>query len=72
MVQIQVAGPAHAKKGYIIVEITRLLRELGCEVHLQGEETHLVDKVMDLRSREDIAQLVRGVEVTITELRTPS
>jgi molybdopterin-guanine dinucleotide biosynthesis protein len=68
MVQIQVTGPSHSGKGYIMVEIARRLRELGCDVRLQGEETHLAEKVAV--SDEVAAAKLTGQQVTITELQT--
>lgn len=68
MVQIQVTGPAHSKKGYIMIEIARKLRELGCDVLLQGESSHLQEKAEI--SDEDAALKLQGQSVMITELKT--
>lgn len=67
MVQIEVSGPAHSRRGYLMVEIARVLRGYGCEVTLQGEGTHLAQKV-ELTEAELIEKLA-GVEVRITELQ---
>ena len=34
MLQIQITGPSHAKKGYAMVAIAKALRELGMQVEL--------------------------------------
>lgn len=68
MVHIEVSGPEHSKKGYVMVEIARVLRSMGCEVTVQGEETHLADKVV---VPEDlIHQKLSGVKIIITEMQT--
>jgi molybdopterin-guanine dinucleotide biosynthesis protein len=68
MIQVQITGPIHSGKGYLMVEIARKLRELGCIVDLQGEETHLVDKTGV--SDETAAARLAGQHVVITELTT--
>ena len=68
MVQILVTGPTHSGKGYIMVEIARKLRELGCDVQLQGETTHLQEKV-SISDEAAAAKLLRQ-KVIITELQT--
>jgi len=68
MVQIEISGPAHSRRGYLMVEIARVLRGFGCEVALQGEGTHLAQKV-ELTEAELIEKLA-GVKVQITELQT--
>lgn len=68
MVQIQVTGPLHSKKGYIMVAITKLLRELGAEVTVMGETTHLAEKVgVD---EAILQEKITGQVVQITELQT--
>lgn len=68
MVQIQISGPAHSKKGYMMVEIARVLRECGCEVTMIGEETHLIEK--QNLNHEQVEQNLTGQRVHITELKT--
>jgi hypothetical protein len=68
MVQIQISGPAHSRRGYLMVEIARVLRGFGCNVILQGEGTHLAQKVE--LSDAEISEKLAGVEVRITELQT--
>jgi hypothetical protein len=68
MVQIQVTGPEHSGKGYIMTAITRALRDLGVEVVLQGEETHLEEKAA--YNAEVWSAKLRGQTVQITELKT--
>jgi len=68
MVQIEISGPAHSKRGYMMVEIARVLRSFGCDVILQGEGSHLVNKVE--LSDAEISEKLQGVEVRITELQT--
>ena len=68
MVQIQVSGPEHSRKGYIIVALARALRELHADVRVLGEGTHLVDKV-DLDTTV-IGEKLTGQSILITELRT--
>lgn len=68
MLNIQVSGPEHSKKGYIMVEIARVLREAGCEVTLQGEETHLVEKAA--LTDDSIRSKIAGQKVVITEMQT--
>jgi hypothetical protein len=68
MVQIQVSGPAHSKRGYLMVELARFLRSMDCEVVLQGEDTHLADKTP--LADEQIKAKLAGIEVRITELQT--
>ncbi len=70
MVHIEVSGPEHSKKGYVMVEIARVLRSMGCEVIVQGEQTHLADKVSV--PEEAIHQKLSGVQVSITEMKTRS
>lgn len=67
MIDIQVTGKAHSKRGYLMVELTRILRELGCEVQLQGETTHLSDKTP--LTDEQIKEKLKGMQVRITELQ---
>jgi hypothetical protein len=68
MVNIEITGPLHSKKGYIMVAIAQALRDLGATVVLQGEDTHLADK----RNADGsvIAEKLTGQEVRITELQT--
>lgn len=70
MVNIQVTGPTGSKKGYIMVAITKALRDLGCDVHLQGEYTHLAEKMV--KSEDDMCDNLLAQEVNITELQTTS
>ena len=68
MVQIQVTGPEHSGKGYIMIAIARALRELEVDVTLQGEQTHLEEKAAfdaDVWSNK-----LRGQKVLVTELKT--
>jgi hypothetical protein len=68
MVQIQVSGPDHSRKGYILIAIARALRELGADVSVIGEGTHLSDKVnLDTIT---ISDKLTGQQIQITELRT--
>jgi hypothetical protein len=68
MVQIQVSGPDHSRKGYIMVAIARALREYHADVSVIGEATHLMEKadVLD----EELEEKLNGVDIHITELRT--
>lgn len=68
MVQIEVSGPSGAKKGYVMVAIARALRELGAEVQVLGETTHLVEK--SNKDQQELAMALRGQEVRLTELQT--
>jgi hypothetical protein len=68
MVQIEVSGPTHAKKGYVMVAIARALRELGAEVQVLGETTHLAEK--STKDSHELALNLRGQEVRLTELQT--
>jgi hypothetical protein len=68
MVQIQVTGPEHSGKGYIMIAVARTLRELGVQVVLQGEETHLEEKAAF--SADVWSEKLRGQKVLITELKT--
>lgn len=68
MVQIEVTGPEHSRKGYIMVAIARALRELGATVELQGEETHLATKMAI--DEEVIHERLLGQTIRITELQT--
>lgn len=68
MVQIQVSGPTHSKKGYVIAAITAALRELGAEVHVLGEETHLADKMHVSESK--LHEKLESVTIHITEMQT--
>lgn len=68
MVNIQVTGPTHSKKGYIMALVAKTLRDAGCEVHLQGEETHLVEKIKT--EDEVIKTKLEGQKIVITELQT--
>ena len=68
MVQIEVSGPDHSRKGYILVTIARALRELGANVSVIGEDTHLADKTgLDEGA---ICEKLQGVDIRLTELRT--
>jgi hypothetical protein len=68
MVQIQVSGPDHSRKGYILVAIARALRELGADVSVLGEGTHLINKVA--LDTTVIGEKLTGQQIHITELRT--
>jgi hypothetical protein len=68
MVQIEVSGPDHSRKGYILIAIARALRELGADVSVLGEGTHLADKV-DL-DQSVFGEKLAGQTIHITELRT--
>lgn len=68
MVHIQVSGPDHSRKGYIMVAVARALRELGADVSMIGEGTHLVDKT-DLDTAV-IGEKLTGQQIHVTELRT--
>ena len=68
MVNIQVTGPLHSKKGYIMALLTKTLRDAGCEVNLQGEETHLATKVH--AEDEVVKTKLVGQKVVITEMQT--
>jgi predicted peroxiredoxin len=68
MVNIQVTGPEHSKKGYIMVVIAKALRDAGCDVSVLGEGTHLSDKTgLD---ETTVAERLTGHRVHITELKT--
>lgn len=68
MVQIQVSGPVHSGKGYVIAAITEALRDLGAEVHVLGEETHLVDLMH--APETTLHEALEGVVIHITQMRT--
>lgn len=68
MVQIQVMGPSGSRKGYIMVKIAKHLKELGCNVSLQGEETHLAQKLV--LEPKAFTERLEGVNVAITEFKT--
>ena len=68
MVQIEVTGPEHSKKGHIMVAIAKALRDLGADVQVLGETTHLASKV-DL-PEEVVSEKLTGVKVRLTELQT--
>jgi hypothetical protein len=68
MVQIQVTGPEHSGKGYIMVAIAHALRQLGAEVQVQGEATHLVNKTV--LTDEAIHTRLDGQIIRLTELKT--
>lgn len=68
MVQIEVSGPEHSKKGYIMVAIAKVLRDLGAEVAVLGEDTHLASKVS--LTEDAVAEKLTGLQVRLTELQT--
>jgi len=68
MVQIQVSGPIHSKKCYVVAAITEALRDLGAEVHVLGEETRLADKMHSSESL--LHEKLENVVIHITDMRT--
>lgn len=68
MIQIQVSGPAHSKKGYAIVAIVNALRDIGADVHVLGEHTHLADKMES--NDKTLSKKLEGQVICVTELRT--
>ena len=68
MVTIVVEGPQHAGKGYVIATIAHALREIGCDVTVQLEETHNHRKM--IKSEDEIKTRLVGEKVTIQELQT--
>lgn len=68
MVNIEISGKAHTKRGYLMVELTRILRSLGCEVELQGEASHLANKTP--LTDDEIKEKLQGMVVRITEIQT--
>ena len=68
MVHIEVSGPTHSKKGYIMAVIAQALREAGAEVRMLGESTHLADKMV--ASPELVHEKLDHQVVHITEMQT--
>jgi hypothetical protein len=68
MVQIEISGPEHSHKGYLMVVIARVLRDLGAEVTVQGEETHLAEK--SNAEFDVILDKISGLRIALTEMKT--
>jgi hypothetical protein len=68
MLQIQVSGPDHSGKGYVMIAIAHALRQLGADVQVQGETTHLAKKAALID--EAIQARLEDQVIRLTELKT--
>jgi hypothetical protein len=68
MVQIEISGPEHSHKGYLMVAIAKILRDMGAEVVVQGEETHLAQKTK--AEFDSILGKIAGLKIAVTEMKT--
>ncbi len=68
MINITVEGPTHAGKGYVIAAITKALKDIGCDVSVQGEKTHNAEKLA--KTQEEIVTRLNGQKVRIMEMQT--
>lgn len=65
---VSVTGPDHSGKGHVVAAIAHQLEKLGCEVLVQGAETHNASKLA--KTDEALADRLKGVGVVLTEMRT--
>ena len=63
MITVVVEGPDHSGKGYVIAAITHALQELGCNVVVQGAETHNASKLA--KTDDEIKQRLDGQQIRI-------
>ena len=68
LINIEITGPTHSGKGYVIAAIAKALEELGCEVVVQAADTHNQPKLA--KTPEEIASRLNGQVVRITEMQT--
>lgn len=68
MINIVVQGPDKSGKGHIIAAISRALTDLGCDITVQGAETHNAPKMT--KNEEELKTRLQGLEVRISEQQT--
>lgn len=65
---IVVTGPDKSGKGYVIASIAHCLEHLGCEVIVQGAETHNAPKLA--KTDEELIARLKGQKIVIIEQQT--
>ncbi len=68
MITITVEGPNKAGKGYVIAAIAKALKEVGCDVSVQGEVTHNAEKLA--KTQEEIVARLKDQKVRVMEMQT--
>lgn len=68
MINIVVQGPDKSGKGHIIAAIAHALSEYGCNIVVQGGETHNAKKLA--KNDDELASRLQGLEIRISEQQT--
>ena len=68
MIRITVEGPDKAGKGYVIAAISRSLKEFGCDVVVQGADSHNASKLA--KTDEEIQIRLSNEKVVVMEMQT--
>lgn len=70
MITIVIEGPAKSGKSHLIALIGKYMRNLGCDVTIQSEETHNASKLS--KSEEELLEHLANTKITIKEMQTSS
>ncbi len=68
MLTIQINGPDKSGKGYAIAYISRKLKEVGCDVTIQSEETHNASKIS--KTDDELIARLKDVKIKLIEMQT--
>ena len=68
MITITIEGPDKSGKGHAVALIAKYLRDLGCDVTVQAEETHTAPKME--KDESDLLARLRDARIVVREMRT--
>jgi hypothetical protein len=67
-IMVTISGPDHSGKGHVVAAIAHQLVAMGCEVNIQGADTHNASKLA--KDDSAISERLKGQKIILLEMRT--